>query len=245
MKTTDYRDGRVVEKYLKKTLAGVYVNYPAILKLSSGVRGKTVLDLGCGAGWLAGQLSKNGNRVYAIDCSPKWINICKRQNEKFENITSIIADAGDLRIFKSGMFDRVVANMVFLSVSSEKKLKRIFKEAGRVLKKGGVLIFSDAHPVTNMVGSTGTKVSGRARGFSYFDNGKQHRRTYLLSDYSHIDFIDSHWNLEFYCELLNKNGMVIERILEPRPVRIDPRKKLKDYLIPEYIIFKCRKLWNK
>ncbi len=242
MKTTDYKDRKVVEKYFRKTLAGVFINYPAILKLLRGIRGKTVLDLGCGAGWLARRICKKGFSVYAIDSSPKWISICKSQNKRFKNIKFITADADNLSIFKSKKFDIVIANMVFLSVSSRRKLEKIFSEISRVIKKGGSLIFSACHPVTNMIGTTSTKVSGAVRGFSYFDEGVKYKGTYLLSDYSRIEFIDSHWSLEFYAELLNKNGMVIEKILEPKPARMDPQKRFKGYKIPEYIIFKCRKI---
>ena len=94
-----------------------------------------------------------------------------------------------------------------------------------------------------MIGPTSTKVSGKVPNFSYFDEGAKFKSLYLLSDYSCIGFVDSHWSLEFYSGLLNKNGMVIEKILEPRPVGMDPRKRFKDYKIPEYIIFKCRKLY--
>ncbi len=241
MRITDYSDGRVVEKYYKKTLAADYINYPAVLKLLRGISGKTVLDLGCGAGWLAGKLSRRGALVYGLDNSPKWISICRKQNGRSGNIRFITADSANLKIFRNGMFDVIIANMVFLCVPSRQKLIKTFREVSRILKKDGLFIFSDCHPVTNMIGPTCTKVSGRVPGFSYFDDGAKYKSTYLLSDYSRIDFVDSHWSMGFYSDLLNRNNMAIERILEPKPVRMDPGKRFKNYEAPEYIMFKCRK----
>ena len=240
MKTTNYKKKKIIEKYSKKTLAAIHINYPAFLKLLRGIRGKEILDIGCGAGWLAGKLVERGARVSAVDSSPKWIEICK-QNSGLKKIAFSIADAADLGIFKAESFDIVIANMVFLCASSGPQIEKMFREAGRVLRRGGSFIFSDCHPVTNLTGSTGTKVSKPPRGFCYFKEGAKYKATYLLSDYSRIEFIDAHWSLGFYSRLLKKNGMMLEEILEPRPVSMDPRKRFGNYNIPEYIIWKCRK----
>lgn len=242
MKTTDYNDQKTVAKYFKKTLAADFINYPAFLRLLGSIKGKAILDIGCGAGWLAGRLSGKGGRVCAVDSSSRWIKICSKQQHRLRCIKFICADADDLGVFEKGKFDIVTANMVLLCVSSRKKLEKVFAEASRVLKKTGIFVFSDCHPVTNLIGATSTKVSGAVRGFSYFKEGAQYKGTYLLSDYSRIEFIDAHWTLGLYSRLLKKNGMFIEEITEPRPIKIDSRKRFKDYKVPEYIIFKCRKI---
>lgn len=242
MKTTDYKGKMIIDKYSKKTLAAVFINYPAFLKLLTGVRGRKALDLGCGAGWLAGKLAQRGARVSAVDSSPKWIELCKKQMDGAGRVAFNVADAADLSIFKSGTFDIITANMVFLCAASREKLEKIFRETGRVLKRSGTLIFSDCHPATRLTGGVGTRLSGAPRGFCYFEEGKKYKAAYLLSDYSRIEFVDAHWSLGFYSRLLKKNGMVIEEIIEPKPVKMDPRKRFQDYRIPEYIILKCRKL---
>ncbi|MDP8263703.1 MAG: class I SAM-dependent methyltransferase [Candidatus Ancaeobacter aquaticus] len=242
MKATNYKDKKIVSKYLKKTLSGVYIIYPAILRLLRNVKGKTVLDLGCGAGLISQKLSERGAKVFAVDSSQRWIDICKKESNKTKNIKYTVADADDLSIYKDRKFDIVFANMVFLSVSSKQKVAKSFNEVSRIIKKGGTFIFSDCHPVANMTGSSSTKISGAVPGFSYFKDGAKYRGTYLLSDYSHIEFTDLHFSLGFYSKLLNENGFMIEEIIEPKPAKMDPEKRFKNYRIPEYIIFKCRKL---
>ncbi len=241
MKTTNYGDVKVVQQYSKKTLAAVYINYPAVLKTVGNVRGKTILDLGCGAGWLASELCRKGAQVFGVDHSPQWIKVCQSNYGALKKLKFCLGGGERLDMFRKGKFDVVIANMVFLSVASSRKVENMFSEISRVMKKRGVFIFSDCHPCSRMMGATGTKLSDRADDFCYFDDGVKYKATYLLSDYTPIEFTDSFWSLGFYSRLLGKNGLVIEEIIEPKPAQMDPSKRFADYRIPEYIVFKCRK----
>jgi len=241
LKTTDYHNRKVVDKYFKKTLGSVYIGYPALLRLAGDVRGKQVLDLGCGSGWLAHKLCRKGAKVVAVDNSPSWIDVCRAQKAGSAQPRFLLADGSNLGVFKNGRFDLVTANMVFLNVSSGRKLARMFAEIGRVLKKDGAFIFSVCHPLAEASARTAVKLKGGMRGVSYFTEGYKQKTSYLLADYSSIAFVDSHWSLEFYSRLLRQNGMLIAGLREPRPAKIDPRRRLQDYRVPEYIFFECRK----
>jgi len=243
-KTTDYTSDKVVKKYFKRTLAAVFINYPAVLKAVGDIKGKTVLDFGCGAGCLTKELHKKGAKVFAIDNSPKWIDICRMENDHAPNLKFILSDGSNLNIFPSRKFDVAIANMVFLSVASSRKLEKMFKALSRVMKNGGIFLFSDCHPFAAVVGKTGTKVSPALRNFCYFNDGATYKATYLLCDYSSIEFSDSHWSMGFYSRLLKKNGFMIEEIIEPKPFKMDLRRRFQNYRLPEYIMFKCRKVKN-
>ncbi len=241
-KNTNYQDRNIIDKYCKKTLAAVYINYPALLKTVGNIKNKKLLDLGCGSGYLSHVLSKKGANVSAVDNSQTWIKICKAQNIESKRLKFSLSDGSNLAIFKNEIFDIIIANMVFLNISSKLKLKKIFKEASRVIKKGGTFIFSDCHPLVKVCFKANTRIGGPLANFSYFNEGSKHKLLCLLSDYSKIEFIDSHWSIRFYSELLKKNGFVIEEIHEPKPFKMDPRKKLRNYKFPEYIIFVCKKV---
>jgi 2-polyprenyl-3-methyl-5-hydroxy-6-metoxy-1,4-benzoquinol methylase len=69
MQTTDYRNPAVVRQYARQTLAAIYICHPALLRAVGEVRGKAILDLGCGAGGLARALWARGARVVGVDNS--------------------------------------------------------------------------------------------------------------------------------------------------------------------------------
>ncbi len=92
MKTTDYRKRQGVNKYFKKTLGSVYIGYPALLRLGGNVRGKHVLDLGCGFGWLAHKLCRKGAKVVAVDSSPGWVEVCRAQKAGVRKPRFLLAD---------------------------------------------------------------------------------------------------------------------------------------------------------
>jgi len=200
-----------------------------------------VLDLGCGSGKLSALMAERGARVTGIDISEDWIEMCREQYGHMENLEFLTADGSNMEEIESGTFDRVVMNMVLLNVPSEEKVQRIFEEVSRVLKDDGQLIFTDLNPICLMVPETTAETQTHLPGFSYFKDGSEYRSKVLLTDGSHIEFTDLHWTLESYTRWLENAGMYIRRIIEPRPVEGAP-EPLKDYRIPEHIIFVCARL---
>jgi SAM-dependent methyltransferase len=243
MKTTDFKDKKLIKKYQKKTLGSIFIYTPALFGLLKNIKGKTILDLGCGSGYIAKELGRKGAKVFAIDNSKEWIKLCEEENKNSKNVKCLLVDATNLSVFKKKKFDIIIANMVFLNISSKNLLEKIFKEISMVLKKNGIFIFSDWHPVSIMISNLKTRrKTNLLPNFSYFKEGSKLETKALLSDYSYIEFLDSHYSLEFYSKLLSKNKMMIEEIIEPKPIKLDKKKVLKNYTIPEYIIFKCRKI---
>jgi ubiquinone/menaquinone biosynthesis C-methylase UbiE len=116
------------------------VEMPSTLKLLGNVRGKKVLDLGCGPGRYAKILTGKGAIVTGIDNSSVSLELAKKEAPKAK---FVIGDIEKLP-FKSGEFDIVLAAMV---IGHLKSWNRVFKEVGRVLKNGGVFVFSIYNPV--------------------------------------------------------------------------------------------------
>lgn len=120
---------------------------PAVLE------GKTVLDLGCGAGRDAFILSKlvgQEGKVIGVDMTTEQLAVAKKhvdyhaqafghEKSNVEFLNGYIEDLEGLG-FKTGSIDVVVSNCV-INLSPEKR--RVFSEIFRVLKPGGELYFAD------------------------------------------------------------------------------------------------------
>jgi len=101
--------------------------------------GQSVLDLGCGAGRTTTHVHKVTDKVVGIDLSEVLIETAR---EKHDDIDFRVMDASKLD-FPDGSFDVVIfSNNGLCYLYPEEKRLTAIKEIERVLKKGGVLIFS-------------------------------------------------------------------------------------------------------
>jgi SAM-dependent methyltransferase len=117
------------------------------------LEGRTVLDLGCGAGrdaYVASQLVGPGGRVIGVDMTEEQLEVARRNldpqmvrfgyaraNVDFRH--GLIEDLGAAGI-ADGSVDVVISNCV-LNLSPDKRA--VFSEIFRVLKPGGELFFAD------------------------------------------------------------------------------------------------------
>ena len=108
-----------------------------LLALGGELRGRRVLDLGCGRGETAALLAREyGAVVTGADLSEERIRECR---EMCPDGTFAAADAGDLP-FADGTFDAVVSECSFSVFPAP---ETALGEAYRVLAAGGRLLISD------------------------------------------------------------------------------------------------------
>jgi ubiquinone/menaquinone biosynthesis C-methylase UbiE len=120
---------------------------PTQLKLLNIVAGMKVLDVACGNGQFARKMASLGARVTAVDFSEKFIAIAKSKETK--NIDYRVVDAAseaDLDKLPADNYDAVVCTMALMDMSD---IGALVKHAPRLLKKGGLFVFSILHPCFN------------------------------------------------------------------------------------------------
>lgn len=96
----------------------------------------SVLDVGCGGGFLTNYLAQKGYTVSGVDLSKKSLEIAQK-NDPTQSVQYHFASAYELP-FDEGTFD-VVSAMDLLEHVEKPEL--VIQEASRVLKKGGLFFF--------------------------------------------------------------------------------------------------------
>lgn len=108
-----------------------------------GLKGKRVLDIGCGGGLLSERFAMDGAIVTAIDLSGKAIEVAKAHAKETGGACGDIdyrrSAIGDLLMKVKEPFDAVVCSEVLEHVDD---LKEFLEEACRALAPGGPFFFS-------------------------------------------------------------------------------------------------------
>ena len=117
--------------------------------VSEGVKGKKILEYGCGPGSQAFTLAERGAEVDAIDISDVAIEQASEQAEKLGvKINFTVMDAENLD-FENDTFDLVCGSGILHHL----ELESCYRELTRVLKPGGKGVFFEPmgyHPIVNL-----------------------------------------------------------------------------------------------
>jgi SAM-dependent methyltransferase len=120
------------------------------LGLLGDVRGKRVLEIGCGGGQNAIALARWGARCTGLDPSAEQLAHARRLAlEQGVDVEFLSGAAQDLSPFSGGSFDIALSSYAFDYVDD---LRRAYGEAWRVLRRGGLFVFCLSHPWFQAVG---------------------------------------------------------------------------------------------
>jgi ubiquinone/menaquinone biosynthesis C-methylase UbiE len=209
------------------------------LKLMGNIRGKHILEIGCGGAQCGIAMAKQGAIVTGIDISEEQLKFAKALAEK--NKVKIQFYQGDIKKLpqiKSNSQDIVFTAWALHYVDD---LGGCFKEVYRVLKKGGIFVAAMPHPFYFIFDQDKIKFAR-----SYFKTGKQ---VSIFSDKTK-KFVAYNRTVSEIANYILDAGLKIERIIEPdsrKHYPEDPWYGLWEYtpkfmkLIPPTIIFKARK----
>ena len=132
---------RVAEKYDSTWSTSTRQFIPPLLDSANVSAQMSVLDVGCGPGYVSAAAAERGAVPTGLDFSKEMIGIASRM---FPKIEFREGDAQNLP-FDNASFDRVVANFSLLHVANP---ERAMAEANRVLKPGGRFAFTTWAKVT-------------------------------------------------------------------------------------------------
>ena len=124
-----------------------YTARPFLLDWCEPVRGRSVLDLGCGEGYFARQLKRRGaETLVGMDLSSEMIARARKEESREPlGISYDVGNAADLAGFETKCFDRVVAVFLF-NYLTRHQMDVVVDGVFRVLKPGGSFVFAVPHP---------------------------------------------------------------------------------------------------
>ena len=122
---------------------------PAEMPFLNDVDGKAVCVLGSGDNEVAFALAGLGAAVTSVDISEQRLEVAAdRARTLGLELTFLRADVTDLTALGDGTFDLVyTGGHLVLWVSD---ITRLFAEAARVLRPGGLLVVNEYHPIRRM-----------------------------------------------------------------------------------------------
>lgn len=108
--------------------------------------GRTVLDLGCGEGFVARKVAQFAGKVFGVDLSREMIRCAvEREAELSQGIIYHVGSATHIPFIESESIDVCTSNFVANYLSPE-ELFAFYAEVSRTLKRGGRFAISIPHP---------------------------------------------------------------------------------------------------
>lgn len=213
---------------------------PALFSMMPDLKGKKVLDLGCGFGEHCRQFVNRGaEKVVGIDISEKMLEVARVENcdPKITYLNMPMEDIAGLE----ERFDVVVSSLAFHYVED---FEGVIRNIHNLLKENGIFIFSQENPLC-------TCHSGGDR-WTRDENGN---KLYMnLADYGvegerkTVWFVDDvkiyHRTFSTIVNALIEAGFTIEKMIEPLPTE-ELLEKYPDYgdlfHKPDFLLIRVKK----
>ncbi|MFG1944741.1 class I SAM-dependent methyltransferase [Nonomuraea sp. NPDC048826] len=177
-------------------------------RLLGDVRGRDVLEIGCGAAQCARWLAAQGARVAAFDLSRGQLLHARRLDEETGlRVPVVQADAESLP-FAAESFD--LACSAFGALPFVADAGAVFREVGRVLRPGGRFVFSVSHPIRwAFPDDPGPR--GLTSDRSYFDRTPYEER----DEDGTLTYVEHHRTLGDWIGLMAGSGFAVTGLVEP------------------------------
>ncbi|MBU0976301.1 MAG: class I SAM-dependent methyltransferase [Patescibacteria group bacterium] len=212
---------------------------PIVSGFLGDLKGKTILDAGCGNGYWSGKMAKEAKKVIGVDFTKELIDIA-RLKFSAPNLEFITNDLRRLNI-PDNKFDVVLCNMALIDVDG---LNKAVGEMARVLKTGGNLVISITHPcfenppnTSSLKNKNGEKIGRLVK--HYFETGviKDLKQNWdSKQNYQHC-----HYTISDYFNTFSKHNLFVEKTSEPNWSEIMSEGYSHT---PYFLIFRLKKITN-
>ena len=127
------------------------LQWPVMVSFLAPQPAHRILDIACGNGLTSRKLAELGASVAGIDFSTELIDLAKGRSNPDDRITYQVLDATDENALLKALsptapFDSALCNMALFDMA---EIKPLFRALRKLLKPGGIFVFSLMHPAFN------------------------------------------------------------------------------------------------
>jgi SAM-dependent methyltransferase len=232
----------VAEARHRQIISGNDVSYhkiliPTIMRLIGDASDKTILDVGCGTGYLASKLAATARYVIGVDASKGMIDIAKRefgQIPHLEFVNQTIEEFSREKLVPK--FEIAVANM---SLNTMLDLDKSLEAISNLLVPKGIFVFNVTHPCFynqyRKYESTET--------FQYENPHIQRGKLIISNEPQGLPMPTVHFHrpLQEYFKCLRTAAFAIDELLEPYPDLDTQKMYLTPWREPHFLSIRCIK----
>lgn len=114
---------------------------PALERCDFVLRGKRMLELGCGVGRMTHSFARRFEQVYAFDISREMLSRARQIRSGETNILWLLSNGDNLACVASDSVDFVFSYLVLQHLPEEALALQYIREMVRVLRPGGAFLF--------------------------------------------------------------------------------------------------------
>jgi len=223
---------------------------PNLLRALGDIKGKKILDIGCGEGFFSREFFEKGATVLGVDVATEMIKVAREESGK--KIMYEVSPSDKLPFVDDGMADVAV---IVLAIQNIEKMHETFQECARVLKKGGMFVLVINHPSfripkhTSWLWDEELKMQSR-RVDSYMSDSREKidMDPGMKGDERKRFTYSFHRPLQGYVKALAKYGFMIDGLEEwisHKKSQNGPRGKAEDIArkeFPMFMMIRARKI---
>jgi SAM-dependent methyltransferase len=199
-------EGQIARQAVTGDIAwGLWAIPESTLGVLGDVEGKAILEMGCGAGQWSMALARRGARPVGVDLSERQLAHARRLMNEMGISFPLVQASAERVPLADAAFDVVFADHGAFSFADP---HRTVPEAARVLRRGGLLVFSHVSPIYAIATPMDAEHAGDRLLYDYFGLRQQEEPDGLVN-----------FNLPYgeWIALFRANGLVVEDLIEPRP----------------------------